>query len=161
MCDDQLADMNATLAPGASLGRIAEIVRNAVVFGPDAWAGTSLPKRSVNPTERQSLLPTDRDVVELFTLLGQRRIPYLKGTSLASPNDTDAKSSRCLNVCSRTSSTATCVNCVESCATSGPASPDSSNSRNLSPNSACHSPTCLSRVTRTHEICQAIMVVAA
>ena len=27
--------MNVTLAPGASLGRIAEIVGNAVLFGPD------------------------------------------------------------------------------------------------------------------------------
>jgi len=69
--------MNATLAPGASLRRIAEIVRNAVLFGPDAWTDTSLPKRNVNPTERPGVLPTDRDVVELFTLLGQRRIPYL------------------------------------------------------------------------------------
>ncbi|MEY4326647.1 MAG: hypothetical protein RIS24_2818 [Verrucomicrobiota bacterium] len=31
--------MNVTLAPGASLGRIAEIVRNAVLFGPDDSRG--------------------------------------------------------------------------------------------------------------------------
>jgi hypothetical protein len=69
--------MSATLAPGASLRRIAEIVRNAVLFGPDAWDGASLPGRKANASERQNLLPTDRDVVELFTLLKQRQIPYL------------------------------------------------------------------------------------
>lgn len=77
MCDNALADMNTTLAPGASLRRIAEIVRNAVRFGPDAWDGASLPESKVNAHQRQSLLPTDRDVVELFTLLAQRQIPYL------------------------------------------------------------------------------------
>lgn len=69
--------MNATLVPGASLSRIAEIVRNAVLFGPDAWEGGSRPARDVNSPQSQSVLPTDRDVVELFTLLGERRIPYL------------------------------------------------------------------------------------
>ena len=77
LCDNPLVYMNATLAPGASLRRIAEIVRNGVLFGPDAWEGASIPERKVNPDRRQSLLPTDRDVVELFTLLGQRQIPYL------------------------------------------------------------------------------------
>ena len=37
--------MSVTLAPGASLRRIAEIVRNAVLRGPDAWEGGSLPGR--------------------------------------------------------------------------------------------------------------------
>lgn len=69
--------MNVTLASGASLRRIAEIVRNAVRFGPDAWEGGSLPDKNGNPTQRQNILPTDRDVVELFTLLGERRLPYL------------------------------------------------------------------------------------
>lgn len=69
--------MDVTLAPGVSLHRVAEIVRNAVLFGPDAWAGGSLQDKSLNPSQRQNILPTDRDVVELFTLLGQRRIPYL------------------------------------------------------------------------------------
>ena len=69
--------MNTTLAPGASLRRIAEIVRNAVLFGPDAWEGGSLPERKMDPNQPQNILPTDRDVVELFTLLGERRVPYL------------------------------------------------------------------------------------
>lgn len=69
--------MNVTLAPGASLRRVAEIVRNAMLFGPDAWEGGKLPERNVNSSQRQNLLPTDRDVVELFTLLGERRIPYM------------------------------------------------------------------------------------
>ena len=69
--------MNATLAPGASLQRVAEIVRNAVLFGPDAWEGGSLPEQPMVPKQPQSVLPTDRDVVELFTLLGDRGIPYL------------------------------------------------------------------------------------
>ena len=69
--------MNVTLAPGASLLRIAEIVRNAVLRGPDAWEGGSLPERGVNQNRSANLLPTDRDVVELFTLLGERQTPYL------------------------------------------------------------------------------------
>jgi hypothetical protein len=69
--------MNVTLAPGASLRRIAEIVRNAVLFGPDAWEGASLPDQEAKSSQPQSVLPTDRDVLELFTLLKQRQIPYL------------------------------------------------------------------------------------
>jgi len=69
--------MNVTLAPGASLRRIAEIVRNAVLRGPDAWEGGSLPEGNVNSRRPSNLLPTDRDVVELFTLLRERQTPYL------------------------------------------------------------------------------------
>jgi len=70
ICDIALSLMSVTLAPGASLRRIAEIVRNAVLFGPDAWEGRLLPERKAIPSPRQNILPTDRDVVELFTLLG-------------------------------------------------------------------------------------------
>ena len=69
--------MNVTLAPGASLRRITEIVRHAVLCGPDAWEGGSLPERKVNPNRPANLLPTDLDVVELFTLLRERQTPYL------------------------------------------------------------------------------------
>lgn len=69
--------MNVTLAPGASLRRIAEIVRNAMLRGPDAWAGGSPPERNVQPHPPANLLPTDHDVVELFTLLRERDTPYL------------------------------------------------------------------------------------
>lgn len=69
--------MNATLAPGASLRRIAEIVRHAVLLGPDAWDSGSSPGEKENPPARLNLLPTDRDMVELFTLLGERNIAYL------------------------------------------------------------------------------------
>lgn len=69
--------MNATLAPGASLRRVAEIVRNAVLFGADAWDGGSRPEPGEKSGSRPNILPTDRDVVELFTLLNTRRIPYL------------------------------------------------------------------------------------
>jgi len=48
-----------------------------VLFGPDAWPGASNPECDASPTQRQSLLPSDHDVVDLFTLLEQRRIPYL------------------------------------------------------------------------------------
>lgn len=61
--------MNATLVPGASLSRIAEIVRNAVLFGPDAWEGGSRPARDVNSPQSQSVLPTDRDVEPLLERL--------------------------------------------------------------------------------------------
>jgi hypothetical protein len=69
--------MNATLAPGASLRRIAEIVRLAVLLGPDAWTDSSSPGAKGNPNARPNLLPTDRDMVELFTLLGERGVAYL------------------------------------------------------------------------------------
>jgi len=69
--------MNVTLASGTSLRRIAEIVRNAMLFGPEAWAGGGPPERRGNPTQQENLLPTDRDVVELFMLLNQRQIPYV------------------------------------------------------------------------------------
>ena len=69
--------MNVTLAPGSSLRRVAQIVRNAVLFGPDAWEGGSRPAQDANQPRNQNILPTDSDVTELFTLLGARRIPYL------------------------------------------------------------------------------------
>jgi hypothetical protein len=75
--DNQTVVMNVTIAPGASLRRIAEIVRNAMLRGPDAWAGGSQPERKAKPNPSANLLPTDRDVVELFTLLRERETPYL------------------------------------------------------------------------------------
>jgi hypothetical protein len=69
--------MNVPIAPGASLGRIAEIVRNAILRGPDAWAGGSSPERNLNLNPSAKLLPTDRDVSELFALLQERNTPYL------------------------------------------------------------------------------------
>lgn len=69
--------MNVTIAPGASLLRIAEIVRNAMLRGPDAWKGGSLPESNAQKNPPANLLPTDRDVVELFTLLHERETPYL------------------------------------------------------------------------------------
>ena len=69
--------MNVTLAPGASLRRVAEIVRNAVRLGPDAWEAGNSPERNRNPNRPANLLPTDRDVIALFTLLRERQIPYL------------------------------------------------------------------------------------
>lgn len=69
--------MNVTIAPGASLRRIAEIVRNAILRGPDAWEGGSRTERDVHSNPPANLLPTDRDVVELFTLLQERETPYL------------------------------------------------------------------------------------
>lgn len=69
--------MNVTLAPGSSIRRMAEIVRNAVMLGPDAWDGGESNDQSANPKPRPNLLPTDRDVAELFTLLGERKVNYL------------------------------------------------------------------------------------
>lgn len=69
--------MNATLAPGASLRRVSEIVRNAVMLGADAWEGGSPSGQEGKRGERQTVLPTDNDVVALFTLLRERAIPYL------------------------------------------------------------------------------------
>jgi len=71
--------MNVTLAPGTSLRRIAEIVRNAVRFGPDAWQGGPQPDTGPNPRQPQHVLPTDRDVVDLFTLLGERGVTVYEG----------------------------------------------------------------------------------
>jgi hypothetical protein len=67
--------MSPTLTSGVSLRRVAEIVRNAALFGPDAWAGASVLRETSN--SGQHLLPTDSDVIQLFTLLAERRIPYL------------------------------------------------------------------------------------
>lgn len=69
--------MNATLAPGASLRRVSEIVRNAVMLGADAWEGGAPGERQSGRGQRQNVLPTDHDVVGLFTLLRERAIPYL------------------------------------------------------------------------------------
>lgn len=69
--------MNATLASGASLRQITEIVRNAVLFGSDAWKGGSPPQKSVHPSQLQHVFPADRDVVGLFTLPQDPQIPYL------------------------------------------------------------------------------------
>lgn len=69
--------MNMTIAPGASLGRIAEIVRNAILRGHGAWEGGSLPRGGSKPNPSANLLPTDRDVNELFMLLRERKTPYL------------------------------------------------------------------------------------
>ena len=68
---------SVTLVSGVSLVRIAEIVRNAVLRGPDGWDNSSTPERGERPNPSANLLPTDRDVIELFTLLRQRQIPYL------------------------------------------------------------------------------------
>jgi hypothetical protein len=67
--------MSPTLTPGVSLRRVAEIVRNAVLFGPDAWESASVLRETSG--SGQGLLPSDRDVVQLFTVLAERRIPYL------------------------------------------------------------------------------------
>ncbi|HEV8541085.1 MAG TPA: hypothetical protein VGR78_01725 [Verrucomicrobiae bacterium] len=67
--------MSPTLTSGVSLRRVAEIVRNAILFGPDAWEGSLVLRERSSST--QNLLPTDADVVELFTLLAARRIAYL------------------------------------------------------------------------------------
>jgi hypothetical protein len=75
--------MNVTLAPGASLRRVAEIVRNAMLLGPDAWEGGAGPERDTPANPSPHLLPTDRDVVELFTLLRARQIPYLLAGGIA------------------------------------------------------------------------------
>ena len=69
--------MNVTIASGASLGRIAEIVRNAMLRGPDAWDGGAQPAPDTNTNPSHTLLPTDHDVVALFTLLRERATPYL------------------------------------------------------------------------------------
>ena len=71
------SNMNATLAPGGSIRRIAEIVRNAVLFGPDAWEGGGTAGQAANPKPSPSVLPTDGDVAELFALLRDRQIDYL------------------------------------------------------------------------------------
>src|SRR5688572_18753011 len=67
--------MSPTLTSGVSLRRVAEIVRNAVLFGPDSWERTSVLRETSG--SGQNLLPTDTDVVQLFTLLAERHIPYL------------------------------------------------------------------------------------
>jgi hypothetical protein len=67
--------MSPTLTPGVSLRRVAQIIRNAVLFGPDAWENGSVqPDKAKNA---KHVLPGDDDVLQLFTMLRDRRIPYL------------------------------------------------------------------------------------
>ncbi len=69
--------MSVTLAPGGSIRRIAEIVRHAVLLGPDAWEGGGSSGQNTHRNQQPNLLPTDRDVAELFSLLAERKINYL------------------------------------------------------------------------------------
>lgn len=69
--------MDVTLATNASLRRVAEIVRHAMLLGAEAWeGGPPLAQDAVGGQPRR-LLPSDEDVLELFSLLARRRIPYL------------------------------------------------------------------------------------
>lgn len=77
VCDSQTFAMNARLLPGVSLHRVAEIVRNAVRFGAEASNGDASAAQTSNSGRSAGVLPGDHEVVELFTLLRQRRIPYL------------------------------------------------------------------------------------
>lgn len=79
MCHNLVSQttMSVTLAPGGSIRRIAEIVRNAVLLGPDAWEGGARQERQKNPHPRPNLLPTDADVTGLFKLLHEKKISYL------------------------------------------------------------------------------------
>jgi hypothetical protein len=75
MCDTAFIGMSVTIAQGASLGKVADIIRNAILFGPDAWdSGSSADEKK---ERARQVLPTEPDVVDLFTLLCERQIPYL------------------------------------------------------------------------------------
>jgi len=65
--------MNATLAPGASLRRVAEIVRHRVLFGTGAWGGDVLV--SIGEGDIASLLQRHRCEVEPLL---QRLHPHLE-----------------------------------------------------------------------------------
>jgi hypothetical protein len=71
--------MNVSIASGASVRRIAEIIRHATVFGPGSWEGQNLPGRDVNhgPPGDPNGQAIDRDVKALFALLKARDIAYL------------------------------------------------------------------------------------
>lgn len=69
--------MKVTIESGASLRQVAEIVRNAAVFGPDAWTTDALREESPDSRPNKVILPTDHDVVGLFELLEKRHVPYL------------------------------------------------------------------------------------
>lgn len=69
--------MSVTLPTGSSLRRVAEIVRNAIRFGADPLGPTPLREDPPKPSRSKGVLPTDADVVELFALLRERRVPYL------------------------------------------------------------------------------------
>src|SRR5262252_6491447 len=69
--------MSPTLTSGVSLHRVAEIVRNAALYGSNAWENASVFRENSTGPEKQNLLPREADVAQLFTLLYERRIPYL------------------------------------------------------------------------------------
>jgi hypothetical protein len=89
--------MVPTLTPGVSLHRVAEIVRNAVLYGPDAWEnGVSL-RESDNRAEKQNLA-TDADVIQLFTILRDRRISYLLVGGIAMLRYTQGRNTEEINL---------------------------------------------------------------
>src|SRR5436305_12312171 len=68
--------MRPTLTPGVSLARVGQILRNAILFGPDAWDGGAL-HDVADRHQRKQLLPSDDEVLQLFSLLRDRKVPYL------------------------------------------------------------------------------------
>lgn len=63
-----------TLALNDSLGAVAHILRAAQVLGPDGWGGEGRRARRVAAGEEPEL---SRDLLQLFTLLRDRQVPYL------------------------------------------------------------------------------------
>ncbi len=74
--------MDVPLVPGASLRRIAEIVAMPCCLARVRGRAAQTRSGQCIPDSRSHLLPTDRDVVELFTLLRARQISYLLGADV-------------------------------------------------------------------------------
>jgi hypothetical protein len=63
-----------TLAPGATLGEVAEIIHAAVVLGPAAWGREPMPEAHLGADIEAKL---KFQLIDLFRILHERKIPYV------------------------------------------------------------------------------------
>ena len=63
-----------TLAPGATLGDVAEIIHAAIVLGPAAWGREPMPEAHMAGDIEDRL---KSQLIELFTMMHERKVPYV------------------------------------------------------------------------------------
>jgi hypothetical protein len=63
-----------TLAPGATLRDVAEIIHAAIVLGPAAWGREPMPEAHMAGDIEDRL---KSQLIELFTMLHERKVPYV------------------------------------------------------------------------------------
>jgi hypothetical protein len=63
-----------TLAQGAALGSVAEIIHAAVLLGPAAWGREPMPEAHMAGDIEDRL---ESQLIELFQMLHDRKVPYM------------------------------------------------------------------------------------